>query len=51
MYLNNKGIYRIFKTCCKTSVLFSQNAVYSIIVSFFVQIIPKFFTNHVLKFK
>jgi hypothetical protein len=35
IYLNNKEIYCIFKTCCKVSVLFhTKKAIYFIILSF-----------------
>ena len=50
-YLGNKEMYCIFKTHGIISLYLPQNAIYSILLSCFVQIIIMFFINHALKFK
>jgi hypothetical protein len=49
--LGNKDIYCIVKTCCVILLHFPQNAVYSVILSFYIQVVLMFFINHAPKFK
>lgn len=51
IYLDNKKIYCIFKSCFIISVLFPIKPIHLMILSFSFQIIPVFFINHSLQFK
>ena len=52
MYLGNKEVHCICKTCCITSGFFpQQSTIYFIILSFFVHTIFMLFIKHILNFK
>jgi hypothetical protein len=51
IYLGNKEIYCIFKTCCIISVLFSAKCHLFHNLAFCVQVTLIFYINHILKLK